>query len=141
MKRTFLISLMAFALHAQAAEFHRVADLNEQKTADNAGVFTKGSWNNLEIQLNGSPDPNNADLAMYGTCNIEMDKSSYTHNVIKAKEGYSIHEYTFNEGACNVKVEILDRKPQEARVTTSDACQSFCGAQGAIHTVLDGYYR
>jgi hypothetical protein len=126
--------------YCHASELHRVADLNEQKTSDNAGVFTKGSWNNLQIQLNGSPDPNNVDLAMYGTCNIEMDKSDYAHNVIKAKEGYSIHEYTFNEDACNVKVEILDRKPQEARVTTTDACQSFCGIQGNVH-LLDGYYR
>lgn len=138
MKRLFLI--FALAGSCQAAELHRVADLNEQKTIDNAGVFTKGSWNNLEIQLNGSPDPNNVDLAMYGTCNIEMDKSSYTHNVIKAKEGYSIHEYTFNEDTCNVKVEILDRKPQEARVATSDGCQTYCGIQGNVH-LLDGYYR
>lgn len=147
MKRILLLLVLAGT--CQAAELHRIADLNEQKTPDNAVISTKGNWNNLEIQLNGVQDPNDVNSAMNGTCNIEMDKSTYTHTVIKADSGYNIHEYTFNgdpnpesNEACVVKVDILDKKQQEAKVMVSKGygCQSYCGMQGVVH-VLDGYYR
>ncbi|EEE7083307.1 hypothetical protein ATS58_003064 [Salmonella enterica subsp. enterica serovar Pensacola] len=98
------------------------------------------NWNSLEIQLNGTQNPNDADSAMYGTCNIEMDKSNYSHTLKTSDSGYDIHSYSFKEDTCNIKVDILDKKPQEARVSLSDDCQTYCGIQGNIH-LLDGYYR
>lgn len=138
MKKILLVLIIAG--HCQAAELHRIADLNEHKISGNAGVYTKGDWNSLEIQLNGTQNPNDADSAMYGTCNIEMDKSNYSHTLKTSDSGYDIHTYIFHADKCEAKVEILNKKPQEARVSLSDDCQTYCGIQGNIH-LLDGYYR
>lgn len=139
MKKILLVLLIIMG-YCQAAELHRIADLNQQKVVSNAGVFTKGDWNTLQIQLNGTTNPDDIDATMYGTCNIEMDKSNYSHSVRRADEGYDIHEYNYHADSCTAKVEILDIRQQEARVALSDSCQNYCGARGNIHA-LDGYYQ
>jgi len=139
MKNAILI-LLFLSSTSSATELHRIADLNQKKVTDNAVISTKGHWNNLDITLNGTTDPNDVNAAMYGTCNVDMDKSAYSHSVKKSDEGNDIHEYSYTADQCKAKVEIIDMNKQEARVTLSDQCQVYCGVQGDIHS-LDGYYR